>query len=295
MYQKLIPDNTPINSYFLSGTAGYILYSEVGPFYDEDVNDSLYVVTMLMFTRAKESETNTPILTVKMQNVFPDSFNAFKEEKSSIDDYYEFLKTAYPESIKKDYQQAFIAAQREALVELVEQVRNESDEDIVELLSAISSSELANLVEIEVVESTGEDESLISEVDVEEEDGVYIFTVQDGAYYEEDEDRYIIFYETLEYDINEPDTYSFTKNLITADTPEELENEYGVCGEWTEVYDDTEEDEKYSADFASLEFALLNKLFETIDDEEALVQLAETLEQDGLIEKVDDDDPKGDA
>ena len=50
MYQKLIPDNTPINSYFLSGTAGYILYSEVGPFYDEDVNDSLYVVNMLMFT-----------------------------------------------------------------------------------------------------------------------------------------------------------------------------------------------------------------------------------------------------
>ena len=295
MYQKLIPDKTPINSYFLSGTAGHILYSEVGPFYDEDVNDSLYVITTLMFTRSQSSETKTPTLTVKMQGVFPESFNDFKEDNGGVDDYAEFLKTAYPESVKQGYQQTFIDAQRVALVELVEQVRNESDEDIVELLSAISSSELANLVEIEVVESAGEDESLISEVDVEEEDGVYIFTVQDGAYYEEDEDRYVIFYETLDYDINEPDSYQFTKNLITADTPEELENEYGVCGEWTEVYDDTEEDEKYSADFAALEFALLNKLFETIDDEEALVQLAETLEQDGLIEKVDDDDPKGDA
>lgn len=295
MYQKLIPDTTPINSYFLSGTAGHILYSEVGPFYDEDVNDSLYVITTLMFTRSQSSETKTPTLTVKMQGVFPENFNDFKEGNGGVEDYDKFLNTAYPESVKQGYQQTFIDAQRVALVELVEQVRNDSEEDIVELLSAISSSELANLVEIELIESDNEAEQLISEVDVEENDGVYSFTVQDGAYYEEDEDRYVIFYETLEYDINEPDSYQFTKNLITADTPEELENEYGVCGEWTEVYDDTEEDEKYSADFAALEFALLNKLFETIDDEEALVHLAETLEQDGLIEKVDDDDTKGDA
>lgn len=101
-------------------------------------------------------------------------------------------------------------------------------------------------------------------------------------------DEGLIFMDTIEFDTLNPTVYTFTKNLLVSDDPDNMDEELEDY-EWVEVEDGDEIAEKYDSEYERLEAILLSKLFKTVKDKEALVELAETLEKDGRIERCEDE------
>ena len=120
----------------------------------------------------------------------------------------------------------------------------------------------------------------------------YSITAQVGPIYSDDGDKGLIFMDTIEFDTLNPTVYTFTKNLLVSDDPDNMDEELEDC-EWIEVEGGDEIAEKYASEYECLEAALISKLFKTVKDNDALVELAETLEKDGRIERCEDGNEEG--
>lgn len=179
------------------------------------------------------------------------------------------------------------------LGDYIKESHPELSEQFSELAEELSCADQASADEISeaILNSVGttiiSDDSLI-EVDHNEGDSRWSFTAQFGPIYDEDEEQYVLFVDVLEYDTDHPDCYLFTKDIVIAENEETFYDDNDVInGEWMHVDDDSDLEEKYFAEFEHIEARLFEALFNTVDDKDALVKLAEELEEEGRIEKID--------
>lgn len=179
-----------------------------------------------------------------------------------LDDY---IKESYPEL-------------SEQFSELVENLSCADQATVDEVSEAILNSIGATIVS---------DDSLI-EVDRDEDGSHWSFTAQFGPVYDEYDEQYVLFVVVLEYNTDHPDCYLFTKDIVIADSEEAFYDDSDIIdGEWMHVDDDSDLEEKYFTEFEHIEARLFETLFNTVDDKDALVKLADELEEEGRIERID--------
>lgn len=271
---KFVPDETKVNTFVFGNIKSYTACVEIGPLFDKDYGQDIFLTTAMRFTYKKETDTNAPKVEIVLNCAFTKSFiDALSTNPDLTPSDFKSNICEQSGEICFEYQEAFSSAQDGAILALLEVLKDKNPELVYDFCTALIKDEVAF--------------SAIN-VSVEEENGVYTFTAQDGAYYSQDGKQYIIFLEMLTYDPANPEDLEFVKYTITADTPEEIESADG--GEWTEIAEGSELEDEYDEDFMPLEGAIIRKLFETVDDEEALIQTANLLEEEGKIFRCDDDE-----
>ena len=275
-----IPDNAEVSTIVLGGDDLLIAHSELGPIFDRDANRNIWLNAAICFTFDSH-----PSVDITCMSVFTKSYVDARnkdDELTPFDSEENELSSIF--IIK--YQEVFNSLLNISLSNLRDYVSNNYPEEV---------SLFDNLVDNKTnwLEDDDEDEEDTVELPIEMDidivdDTHYSITAQVGPIYSDDGDEGLIFMDTIEFDTLNPTVYTFTKNLLVSDDPDNMDEELEDY-EWVEVEDGDEIAEKYDSEYERLEAILLSKLFKTVKDKEALVELAETLEKDGRIERCEDE------
>lgn len=275
-----IPDNAEVSTIVLGGDDLLIAHSELGPIFDRDANRNIWLNAAICFTFDSHPSVDITCMSVLTMSFIEardkdDERTPFDLEESELSSIF-IIK----------YQEVFNSLLNISLNTLRDYVSNNYPEEV---------SLFDNLVDNKTnwLEDDDEDEEDTVELPIEMDidivdDTHYSITAQVGPIYSDDGDEGLIFMDTIEFDTLNPTVYTFTKNLLVSDDPDNMDEELEDY-EWVEVEDGDEIAEKYDSEYERLEAILLSKLFKTVKDKEALVELAETLEKDGRIERCEDE------
>lgn len=279
-----IPGNAEVSTIVLGGDDLLIAHSELGPIFDRDANRNIWLNAAICFTFDSHPSVDITCMSVLTKSFIEardkdDERTPFDLEESELSSIF-IIK----------YQEVFNSLLNISLNTLRDYVSNNYPEEV---------SLFDNLVDNKTnwLEDDDEDEEDTVELPIEMDidivdDTHYSITAQVGPIYSDDGDEGLIFMDTIEFDTLNPTVYTFTKNLLVSDDPDNMDEELEDY-EWVEVEDGDEIAEKYASEYERLEAALISKLFKTVKDKEALVELAETLEKDGRIERCDDEYGEG--
>lgn len=279
-----IPDNAEVSTIVLGGDELLIAHSELGPIFDRDANRNIWLNAAICFTFDSQPSVDITCMSVLTKSYIEarnkdDELTLFDLEESELSSIF-IIK----------YQEIFNSLLNISLSNLRDYVSNNYPEEV---------SLFDNLVDNKTnwLEDDDEEEEDTVELPIDMDadivdDTHYSITAQVGPIYSDDGDEGLIFMDTLEFDTLNPTVYTFTKNLLVSDDPDNMDEELEDC-EWVEVEDGDEMAEKYASEYEYLEAALISKLFKTVKDNDALVELAETLEKDGRIERCEDGHGEG--
>ena len=275
-----IPDNAEVSTIVLGGDALLIAHSELGPIFDRDANRNIWLNAAICF--AFDSK---PSVDITCMSVFTKSYVDARNKDDELTPF-DLEENELSSIFIIKYQEVFNSLLNISLSNLRDYVSNNYPEEV---------SLFDNLVDNKTnwLEDDDEDEEDTVELPIEMDidivdDTHYSITAQVGPIYSDDGDEGLIFMDTIEFDTLNPTVYTFTKNLLVSDDPDNMDEELEDY-EWVEVEDGDEIAEKYDSEYERLEAILLSKLFKTVKDKEALVELAETLEKDGRIERCEDE------
>lgn len=279
-----IPDNAEVSTIVLGGDDLLIAHSELGPIFDRDANRNIWLNAAICF--AFDSK---PSVDITCMSVFTKSYVDARNKDDELTPF-DLEENELSSIFIIKYQEVFNSLLNISLSNLRDYVSNNYPEEV---------SLFDNLVDNKTnwLEDDDEDEEDTVELPIEMDidivdDTHYSITAQVGPIYSDDGDEGLIFMDTIEFDTLNPTVYTFTKNLLVSDDPDNMDEELEDY-EWVEVEDGDEIAEKYDSEYERLEAILLSKLFKTVKDKEALVELAETLEKDGRIERCEDEYGKG--
>lgn len=274
-----IPDNAEVSTIVLGGDDLLIAHSELGPIFDRDANRNIWLNAAICF--AFDSK---PSVDITCMSVFTKSYVDARNKDDELTPF-DLEENELSSIFIIKYQEVFNSLLNISLSNLRDYVSNNYPEEV---------SLFDNLVDNKTnwLEDDDEDEEDTVELPIEMDidivdDTHYSITAQVGPIYSDDGDEGLIFMDTIEFDTLNPTVYTFTKNLLVSDDPDNMDEELEDY-EWVEVEDGDEIAEKYDSEYERLEAILLSKLFKTVKDKEALVELAETLEKDGRIERCED-------
>lgn len=275
-----IPDNAEVSTIVLGGDDLLIAHSELGPIFDRDANRNIWLNAAICF--AFDSK---PSVDITCMSVFTKSYVDARNKDDELTPF-DLEENELSSIFIIKYQEVFNSLLNISLSNLRDYVSNNYPEEV---------SLFDNLVDNKTnwLEDDDEDEEDTVELPIEMDidivdDTHYSITAQVGPIYSDDGDEGLIFMDTIEFDTLNPTVYTFTKNLLVSDDPDNMDEELEDY-EWVEVEDGDEIAEKYDSEYERLEAILLSKLFKTVKDKEALVELAETLEKDGRIERCEDE------
>jgi hypothetical protein len=275
-----IPDNAEVSTIVLGGDDLLIAHSELGPIFDRDANRNIWLNAAICF--AFDSK---PSVDITCMSVFTKSYVDARNKDDELTPF-DLEENELSSIFIIKYQEVFNSLLNISLNTLRDYVSNNYPEEV---------SLFDNLVDNKTnwLEDDDEDEEDTVELPIEMDidivdDTHYSITAQVGPIYSDDGDEGLIFMDTIEFDTLNPTVYTFTKNLLVSDDPDNMDEELEDY-EWVEVEDGDEIAEKYDSEYERLEAILLSKLFKTVKDKEALVELAETLEKDGRIERCEDE------
>lgn len=275
-----IPDNAEVSTIVLGGDDLLIAHSELGPIFDRDANRNIWLNAAICF--AFDSK---PSVDITCMSVFTKSYVDARNKDDELTPF-DLEESELSSIFIIKYQEVFNSLLNISLNTLRDYVSNNYPEEV---------SLFDNLVDNKTnwLEDDDEDEEDTVELPIEMDidivdDTHYSITAQVGPIYSDDGDEGLIFMDTIEFDTLNPTVYTFTKNLLVSDDPDNMDEELEDY-EWVEVEDGDEIAEKYDSEYERLEAILLSKLFKTVKDKEALVELAETLEKDGRIERCEDE------
>lgn len=275
-----IPDNAEVSTIVLGGDDLLIAHSELGPIFDRDANRNIWLNAAICF--AFDSK---PSVGITCMSVFTKSYVDARNKDDELTPF-DLEENELSSIFIIKYQEVFNSLLNISLSNLRDYVSNNYPEEV---------SLFDNLVDNKTnwLEDDDEDEEDTVELPIEMDidivdDTHYSITAQVGPIYSDDGDEGLIFMDTIEFDTLNPTVYTFTKNLLVSDDPDNMDEELEDY-EWVEVEDGDEIAEKYDSEYERLEAILLSKLFKTVKDKEALVELAETLEKDGRIERCEDE------
>lgn len=275
-----IPDNAEVSTIVLGGDDLLIAHSELGPILDRDANRNIWLNAAICF--AFDSK---PSVDITCMSVFTKSYVDARNKDDELTPF-DLEENELSSIFIIKYQEVFNSLLNISLSNLRDYVSNNYPEEV---------SLFDNLVDNKTnwLEDDDEDEEDTVELPIEMDidivdDTHYSITAQVGPIYSDDGDEGLIFMDTIEFDTLNPTVYTFTKNLLVSDDPDNMDEELEDY-EWVEVEDGDEIAEKYNSEYERLEAILLSKLFKTVKDKEALVELAETLEKDGRIERCEDE------
>lgn len=275
-----IPDNAEVSTIVLGGDDLLIAHSELGPIFDRDANRNIWLNAAICF--AFDSK---PSVDITCMSVFTKSYVDARNKDDELTPF-DLEENELSSIFIIKYQEVFNSLLNIGLNNLRDYVSNNYPEEV---------SLLDNLVDNKTnwLEDDDEDEDDTVELPIDMDidivdDTHYSITAQVGPIYSDDGDEGLIFMDTIEFDTLNPTVYTFTKNLLVSDDPDNMDEELEDY-EWVEVEDGDEIAEKYDSEYERLEAILLSKLFKTVKDKEALVELAETLEKDGRIERCEDE------
>lgn len=275
-----IPDNAEVSTIVLGGDDLLIAHSELGPILDRDANRNIWLNAAICF--AFDSK---PSVDITCMSVFTKSYVDARNKNDELTPF-DLEENELSSIFIIKYQEVFNSLLNISLSNLRDYVSNNYPEEV---------SLFDNLVDNKTnwLEDDDEDEEDTVELPIEMDidivdDTHYSITAQVGPIYSDDGDEGLIFMDTIEFDTLNPTVYTFTKNLLVSDDPDNMDEELKDY-EWVEVEDGDEIAEKYDSEYERLEAILLSKLFKTVKDKEALVELAETLEKDGRIERCEDE------
>lgn len=275
-----IPDNAEVSTIVLGGDDLLIAHSELGPIFDRDANRNIWLNAAICF--AFDSK---PSVDITCMSVFTKSYVDARNKDDELMPF-DLEENELSSIFIIKYQEVFNSLLNISLSNLRDYVSNNYPEEV---------SLFDNLVDNKTnwLEDDDEDEEDTVELPIEMDidivdDTHYSITAQVGPIYSDDGDEGLIFMDTIEFDTLNPTVYTFTKNLLVSDDPNNMDEELEDY-EWVEVEDGDEIAEKYDSEYERLEAILLSKLFKTVKDKEALVELAETLEKDGRIERCEDE------
>lgn len=275
-----IPDNAEVSTIVLGGDDLLIAHSELGPILDRDANRNIWLNAAICF--AFDSK---PSVDITCMSVFTKSYVDARNKDDELTPF-DLEENELSSIFIIKYQEVFNSLLNISLSNLRDYVSNNYPEEV---------SLFDNLVDNKTnwLEDDDEDEEDTVELPIEMDidivdDTHYSITAQVGPIYSDDGDEGLIFMDTIEFDTLNPTVYTFTKNLLVSDDPDNMDEELEDY-EWVEVEDGDEIAEKYDSEYERLEAILLSKLFKTVKDKEALVELAETLEKDGRIERCEDE------
>ena len=275
-----IPDNAEVSRLVFGGDELLIAHSELGPIFDRDANRNIWLNAAICFTFDSQPSVDITCMSILTKSYVEardkdDELTPFDLEENELSSIF-IIK----------YQEVFNSLLNISLNNLRDYVSNNYPEEV---------SLLDNLVDNKTnwLEDDDEDEDDTVELPIDMDvdivdDTHYSITAQVGPIYSDDGDEGLIFMDTIEFDTLNPTVYTFTKNLLVSDAPDNMDEELEDY-EWVEVEDGDEIAEKYDSEYERLEAILLSKLFKTVKDKEALVELAETLEKDGRIERCEDE------
>lgn len=272
-----IPDNAEVSTIVLGGDELLIAHSELGPIFDRDVNRNIWLNAAICFTFDSQPSVDITCMSVLTKSFIEardkdDERTPFDLEESELSSIF-IIK----------YQEVFNSLLNISLNTLKDCVSNNYPEEISLFDNLVDNK--TNWLEDDDVYEDEDTVELPIDIDVDiVDDTHYSITAQVGPIYSDDGDKGLIFMDTIEFDTFNPTVYTFTKNLLVSDDPDNMDEELEDC-EWVEVEDGDEIAEKYDSEYECLEAALLSKLFKTVKDKDALVELAETLEKDGRIER----------
>lgn len=275
-----IPDNAEVSTIVLGGDDLLIAHSELGPIFDRDANRNIWLNAAICFTFDSH-----PSVDITCMSVFTKSYVDARNKDDELTPF-DLEENELSSIFIIKYQEVFNSLLNISLSNLRDYVSNNYPEEV---------SLFDNLVDNKTnwLEDDDEDEEDTVELPIEMDidivdDTHYSITAQVGPIYSDDGDEGLIFMDTIEFDTLNPTVYTFTKNLLVSDDPDNMDEELEDY-EWVEVEDGDEIAEKYDSEYERLEAILLSKLFKTVKDKEALVELAETLEKDGRIERCEDE------
>lgn len=275
-----IPDNAEVSTIVLGGDDLLIAHSELGPIFDRDANRNIWLNAAICF--AFDSK---PSVDITCMSVFTKSYVDARNKDDELTPF-DLEENELSSIFIIKYQEVFNSLLNISLSNLRDYVSNNYPEEV---------SLFDNLVDNKTnwLEDDDEDEEDTVELPIEMDidivdDTHYSITAQVGPIYSDDGDEGLIFMDTIEFDTLNPTVYTFTKNLLVSDDPDNMDEELEDY-EWVEVEDGDEIAEKYDSEYERLEAILLSKLFKTVKDKEALVELADTLEKDGRIERCEDE------
>lgn len=275
-----IPDNAEVSTIVLGGNDLLIAHSELGPIFDRDANRNIWLNAAICFTFDFH-----PSVDITCMSVLTKSFIEARDKDDELTPF-DLEENELSSIFIIKYQEVFNSLLNISLSNLRDYVSNNYPEEV---------SLFDNLVDNKTnwLEDDDEDEEDTVELPIEMDidivdDTHYSITAQVGPIYSDDGDEGLIFMDTIEFDTLNPTVYTFTKNLLVSDDPDNMDEELEDY-EWVEVEDGDEIAEKYDSEYERLEAILLSKLFKTVKDKEALVELAETLEKDGRIERCEDE------
>lgn len=311
---SLVPDDTDLNFGIMDSTeidGAITVYAELGPVFDLEAGRDVFLnCSVGLRTEAPTKAVFVNYFGVQSQSLLEamDAEVQRQLDEDPVDDpsdksYHELdvQEIASRLTCDEETHERFLPDIHELsaialmyLEDYINESHSELSEQFSELTEQLLCADQATFDEIsEAILSSVAGATVISddsfvEIDHDEDDSRWSLTAQFGPIYDEDEEQYVLFIDVLEYDTDHPDCYLFTKDIVIADTEETFYDDNDVIdGEWMHVDDDSDLEEKYFAEFEHIEARLLEALFNTVDDKDALVKLAEELEEEGRIERID--------
>lgn len=283
---EYVPDATPVGTLIMlkrvdpddkdSQPSDIMAHVEAGPIFNEELNMNFWINAAINF------DFEDGDIVIASYDVFTKSFLDIRTKDDTFTPT-QMIGSACPFSVISVYRPIFNVLFSEAAMSIENELSNRFPQYTETFVNAYLSLPMFNH------DDDGNTTEIPIDIDVEAvDDTSYSLTAQAGPIYGDNEDECLVFLETLEYDTLNPTCYLFHKNLLVCDEPENMGDAFENC-EWIEVNDDSVFAEKFFSEYEALETALFSKLFSIVEDNDALVELAKVLEEEGRIEKYDDD------